>query len=235
MIPIRIVESNPLLNAALRQMVEQELDFQLKDEPKHAATEQRDKPSPQTTTEQNGRTVTLLGLDDENPLPRLDELRRSESDEEEKVIVLTNSRDRRLTKIAFESGADGIASKATRPQDLAALIRSTSAGYQSIPKVKDECDPFFLLNDTEEDIVRLTCLGLQRREVAEALSLSEGTIKRYVGHILALTEYDSISHLAMDMVAQGSIHPKLTWVSNRDAITRKAENANEAEGAGTAD
>lgn len=210
MIPVRIVENNPLLNTALRHMVDQEQDFELAD---------NDEQDEKRSKEESEESVTLLGLDDDNPLLALKTLRNSRSDEN-KVIVLTNSHDRRLARIALDSGADGIASKSTRPKDLAALIRSTSAGYRSIPDPTKEEDPFFLLNDTEENIVRLTCLGLQRKEVADALSLSEGTVKRYVSHILALTEYDSISHLAMDMVAQGAIHPRLTWVREKDANNR---------------
>ena len=213
MISVRIVESNPLLDTALKHMVSQEQDLELAE----------DIEGQRQGYEHGGEeAVTLLGLDEDNPLLSLDALRKKEKNET-KVIVLTNSHDRRLSRIALESGADGIASKSTKPKDLAALIRSTSAGYQIIPDPTKEEDPFFLLNDTEESIVRLSCLGLQRKEMADALSLSEGTIKRHVSHILALTEYDSISHLAMDMIAQGSIHPKLTWISQHDEISRNAE------------
>lgn len=213
MISVRIVESNPLLDTALKHMVSQEQDLKLAED----IEGQR-----QGCEHDDEEAVTLLGLDENNPLLSLDALRKKGMSKT-KVIVLTNSHDRRLARIALESGADGIASKSTKPKDLAALIRSTSAGYQIIPDPTKEEDPFFLLNDTEESIVRLSCLGLQRREMADALSLSEGTIKRHVSHILALTEYDSISHLAMDMIAQGSIHPKLTWISQQDETGRNAE------------
>lgn len=217
MIFVRIVESNPLLDTALKHMVSQEQDLELAEN----IEEQR-----QGYEHDGEKAVTLLGLDEDNPLLSLDALRKKET-KKTKVIVLTNSHDRKLARIALESGADGIASKSTKPKDLAALIRSTSAGYQIIPDPTKEEDPFFLLNDTEESIVRLSCLGLQRKEMADALSLSEGTIKRHVSHILALTEYDSISHLAMDMIAQGSIHPKLTWISQHDEISHNAESLGE--------
>ena len=57
--------------------------------------------------------------------------------------------------------------------------------------------------------MRLVCEAKSRREIAEELFLSEGTVKRRISEILAKTGYDSIMRLAVDVVSRGYVVPRL--------------------------
>lgn len=48
-----------------------------------------------------------------------------------------------------------------------------------------------------------------RKEIASELYMSEGTVKRRIGEILAKTGYDNILRLAVHAVAEGSIVPRI--------------------------
>lgn len=65
------------------------------------------------------------------------------------------------------------------------------------------------LNDEEIAILRLVCETKTRKEIAEELYLSEGTVKRHISEMLAKTGYDSILKLAVHAVSSGYIVPSL--------------------------
>ena len=65
------------------------------------------------------------------------------------------------------------------------------------------------LDDEEIQILRLVCENKSRKEIANELFLSEGTVKRRISGILAKTGYDSIMKLAVHAVSDGYIVPKL--------------------------
>lgn len=51
------------------------------------------------------------------------------------------------------------------------------------------------------------CETKTRKEIAQELYLSEGTVKRHISEILAKTGYDNILRLAVHAVASGLIIP----------------------------
>ena len=61
----------------------------------------------------------------------------------------------------------------------------------------------------EVDILRLVCETKTRKEIAQELFLSEGTVKRHISEILAKTGYDNILRLAVHAVSSGLIVPKM--------------------------
>ena len=95
--------------------------------------------------------------------------------------------------------------------ELMAVMRSTASGYQTFPQKTP--DSIFSgtasLTDVEIQILRLTCEAKTRKEIAAELYMSEGTVKRRIGEILAKTGYDNILRLAVHAVAEGNIVPGL--------------------------
>ena len=51
------------------------------------------------------------------------------------------------------------------------------------------------------------CESKTRKEIAQELYLSEGTVKRHISEILAKTGYDNILRLAVHAVSNGLIVP----------------------------
>lgn len=65
------------------------------------------------------------------------------------------------------------------------------------------------LTEEEMQILRLVCEAKGRKEIAEALYMSEGTVKRRISEILAKTGYRSILKLAVHAVSNGYIVPRV--------------------------
>lgn len=221
MIEVSIRENNPLMHEALEYAVTKEADLLLVQDKEKGITYSKHDTDNVTRHQSKTKTrpaarkrVLIFGMDDSNPLPEINALKHvGKSPHPWQLLVLTDSCDEKIAQLAMEAGATGLARRSIPRKELIALIRATAAGYRSLPKMEHGHSVLSQLNQTEEAIVRLSCLGLQRREVAHKLALSEGTIKRHIGHILAITEYDSLSHLALDLVAQGEVHPQLGLVA----------------------
>ena len=92
--------------------------------------------------------------------------------------------------------------------ELIAVIRSTMEGYSTFPRPQSNTlSGAAALTQTEIDILRLVCETKTRKEIAQELYLSEGTVKRHISEILAKTGYDNILRLAVHAVASGLIIP----------------------------
>ena len=94
--------------------------------------------------------------------------------------------------------------------DLLGIIRSTMEGYSTFPRAQQSIfSDAAALTDVEVDILRLVCETKTRKEIAQELFLSEGTVKRHISEILAKTGYDNILRLAVHAVSSGLIVPKM--------------------------
>ncbi|MGD1855829.1 MAG: response regulator [Leptolyngbyaceae cyanobacterium] len=112
------------------------------------------------------------------------------------VLVLTTFDDDDLIAQAMAVGAKGYLLKDTPSEELAQAIRSVAKGYSQFgpgilekmltgqrPDVKVP-DGFNELTPREKDVLRLIGTGANNREIAEALFLSEGTVKNHVTRLL---------------------------------------------------
>jgi two-component system, NarL family, response regulator DesR len=91
-------------------------------------------------------------------------------------------------------------------EDLLAITKNTYIGYSSYPTTENENLAIFKeLTEKELSILRLYCSGMNRKEIADKLCLSESTIKNYITEILLKTEYDSMAKLALYAVKNGFI------------------------------
>lgn len=116
-----------------------------------------------------------------------------------KILVLTTFDDDEYVSQAMRCGAMGYLLKDTEPDELALAIRAVAKGHSQLgpgllKKVLAEINiptplpapPIELnqLTPRERDVLKLIAAGANNREIAEALFLSENTIKNHVTNIL---------------------------------------------------
>lgn len=112
-----------------------------------------------------------------------------------KIIMLTSYKEVEYVLAALSCGAEGYLLKALHPKELAAGIRVVQAGGTLIsqemaskmikritntsPAVNNE----FGLTAREIEVLHKLASGLRNQDIAEALFLSEGTVKNYISTI----------------------------------------------------
>ena len=115
-----------------------------------------------------------------------------------RVIVLTSFADDEKVFPAIKAGAAGYLLKDVSPADLANAIRAVQAGETHLhpditkklvkqlasPKPDREPAPDDL-TPREMEVLRLIAQGMNNRQIALALSISEKTVKTHVSHILS--------------------------------------------------
>ncbi len=115
-----------------------------------------------------------------------------------KVLILTTFDDDEYVSQALRLGAKGYLLKDTEPDELALAIRSVHKGHTQLgpgllekalmtqnPTLKDPSPALERLTSRELEVLRLIASGANNREIAEALFLSENTVKNYVTNILS--------------------------------------------------
>ena len=125
-----------------------------------------------------------------------------------KVLILTTFDDYDLVRKAIRNGAKGYLIKNHTPDKLKSMIRSVHAGInvldesifeqmvQTQSQQSESFDPS-LYSSRELDIIRLVADGLSNREIAGQLFLSEGTVKNYISNILAKSDMEHRTQIAV--------------------------------------
>ena len=126
-----------------------------------------------------------------------------------RIVVMTGIPEITFIEQARAAGAVSFVYKNVSTAELLSIIRSTMEGYSTFPAAQLGDETLETLDDEEIQILRLVCENKSRREIANELFLSEGTVKRRISTILAKTGYDSIMKLAVHAVSDGYIVPKL--------------------------
>ncbi|MBU0956000.1 MAG: response regulator transcription factor [Spirochaetes bacterium] len=110
-----------------------------------------------------------------------------------RVLLLSTFREEELVRAALASGASGYLLKGCSSSELKEAVRLVSTGHtvfneeifaalRSAPRpVQGDLS---VLSEREQQLVRLVAEGYSNRQAAEALFLSEGTIKNYISSIL---------------------------------------------------
>jgi DNA-binding NarL/FixJ family response regulator len=105
-----------------------------------------------------------------------------------RVIMLSMSEGDVVIRRALESGARGFLLKTMPPSELVAAIRQVHAGRKCVPSQVASHLAEYLVEDAltarELEVLRLLAAGNRNRDVAEAMSISEDTVKVHVKHIM---------------------------------------------------
>jgi two-component system, NarL family, response regulator LiaR len=118
------------------------------------------------------------------------------------ILVLTTYDLDDWVSNAIRNGANGYLLKDTPPQELVTAIRGTVQGKNYLdPNVagkmfqqmqqsqavtsKTKLEPLEPLTERELDVLKLLAKGLSNGEIAEALNLSEGTVRNYLSTLFS--------------------------------------------------
>jgi DNA-binding NarL/FixJ family response regulator len=115
-----------------------------------------------------------------------------------KIIILTSFVDQDTVLPALKAGANGYQLKDIEPEELADTIRAVHRGEkrlhpqatnQLLTHLKDETpgrkSSFDELTPREKDVLREITNGLGNKEIADALFITEKTVKTHVSNILS--------------------------------------------------
>lgn len=127
-----------------------------------------------------------------------------------KIIIMTGMPEITFLESSKKAGADSFLYKNVKSETFLSTIRSTMDGYGTFPKEAPSILPGSLtFTETEINVLRLVCETKSRKEIAQELAMSEGSIKAVITDILNKTGYDSILRFAVYAVSKGFIKPNL--------------------------
>lgn len=143
-----------------------------------------------------------------------------------KILMLTTFDDAKYIAEALRFGAKGYLLKDTPPEELAEAIRSLHKGYTQfgpgilerliahVPTdvlAEKELPPGFTeLTAREKEVLSLIAKGASNREIAQALFLSEGTVRNHISHILTRldlrdrTQASIVANAFLDYLTDGA-------------------------------
>ncbi|MFI7401049.1 response regulator [Streptomyces sp. NPDC049541] len=127
------------------------------------------------------------------------------------VLMLTSFSGRADVVRALEAGARGYALKAGPPEELFRAVRGAAAGAMALaPEVVGELvgqvvRPDADLTEREVEVVRLAAEGLTNRAIAEALFLSEATVKTHLVRIYRKLKVENRAAAVTEAARRGLI------------------------------
>ena len=132
-----------------------------------------------------------------------------------KVVVLTAYTDDARVVAALRVGATGYVRKDAAPEILLSAVRGASWGQSVLdPAIAGSVLQDIVtiqqlghdLTDREADVLRQLAHGRTNREIAEALSITEQTVKTHVGNILSKLQLAHRTQAVIYALKQGLIH-----------------------------
>jgi NarL family two-component system response regulator LiaR len=134
-----------------------------------------------------------------------------------KVIALTSFLEDEKIIPAIQAGAAGFLLKDISPNELVEAIRATARGEVRLhPNVARrlmervaarpvETPPVEELTERELDVLRLIAQGMNNREIALKLVISEGTVKTHVSSLLSKLGLNDRTQLAIYALKKGYV------------------------------
>ena len=154
----------------------------------------------------------------------LEATRRLAAEGVAKILVLTTFDADENAVEAIRAGASGFLLKDVPPDDFVRAIRIVASGEALIaPSVTkrlldrfarlavpaDETHAARLadLSERERDVLKLVAQGMSNRQIAEALTLAEPTVKAHVSHLLGKLEQRDRAQLVVLAYETGFVRP----------------------------
>jgi two-component system NarL family response regulator len=140
-----------------------------------------------------------------------------------KIIMLTVSDEEADLYESVKNGAAGYLLKDSSIEEVAQAIRVVNEGqslispsmavklideFKQMSKPEREQGPALRLTERELEVLRLVAKGLNNREVAKELFISENTVKNHVRNILEKLQLHTRMEAAMYAVRQNIIDPR---------------------------
>lgn len=151
-------------------------------------------------TENNSNGISYAGLIKEN-FPNI------------KIVIMTGVLDINFVNQAKNVKVDSFIYKSISKDSLISVLKNTLDGYSMYPDIESpinaEKNILYSLTDKELEILTLYCKLLNRNEVAEAVGISERTLKSHIASIYDKTGYNDLAKLAIYCVGNGLIVPNL--------------------------
>ena len=127
-----------------------------------------------------------------------------------KVIALTASTDEARMMGALRAGAVGYVRKDAEPEVLLAAVRAVARGKTYIdPSVSRQILEATAsaddLTPRETEILRQLALGRSNKEIADALSIGDETVKTHVGKVFAKLEVENRAQAVVQALKRGLI------------------------------
>lgn len=127
-----------------------------------------------------------------------------------RIVLMTGTHDVSHMGHAQQIGVDGFIYKDAGLGDLLATLRFAHEGYTVFPAKEGHPNASIMSFSRDEvRLLRLICEGCSRKQLAEELCVSQGTVKRRVGELLAKTGYENVFKLAVVAIAKGYIDPRV--------------------------
>lgn len=186
-----IADDQPLARAGLRMILEAHADLQI-------MGEGEDGNQALSLVRRHRPDVAILDV----RMPRMDGLEATRALVAEgcqtRILIVTTFD---LDEYAFEAlriGASGFLLKDAPPEEIVHAVRTVASGrailaptitrrlvehYAARPR-PDASPELASLTDREGDVLRLLAAGRSNAEIADALALSEATVKTHVGRVL---------------------------------------------------
>lgn len=132
--------------------------------------------------------VVLMDLE----MPRLDGIeatrRLAETLPDTHVVILTSFSDRERILRALDAGAVGYVLKDAGPEELGQGIRAAARGEspldpkaaQALLAARRRPDPAGQLSEREREVLTMVAAGLQNKQIARRLGISEKTVKAHL-------------------------------------------------------
>lgn len=215
---ISVLVANP--QAMARELLMGALNRNKKYHPIHCAT------TPQEildVVKSNAVNVALISATlADGPLSGFGALRQiRECSPEVRSVILLNAPERNLVVDAFRAGAKGVFSLSQSGfKSLCRCVEQVHSGQiwansRELSEVMEtfsqlgtsrvmNADGMRLLTKREEDVVRLLAEGMQNRDIANVLKLSEHTIRNYLFHIFDKLGVSSRIELALYAVSSSN-------------------------------
>lgn len=131
-----------------------------------------------------------------------------------RFIVLTSSANRADIKQAMAEKVEGYVLKEAMPEEIIAAIRLVSKGRSYIDPVimqvlmePEKDDPVRQLTPREMDVLSALARGMSNRDIADALFVTEYTVKKHVSQILDKLNMTDRTQAALFAFSRGMGQP----------------------------